>query len=101
MATEAQTCTIGILANPACRGAASGEVGSRTGPAQTAYPAQFAKELCPLLCKTNPIFLRIKLMQRSLPQRIMKMNHASGLWENKPNQTQFQRQKRIIKGDKK
>ena len=39
---------------------------------------------------SNPIFLRIKLMQHPLPQRIMKMNHAFGLRENKANQSQFQ-----------
>ena len=35
-------------------------------------------------------FFKEKLTQPSLPQRIMKMNHAFRLRENKPNQTQFQ-----------
>jgi len=40
------------------------------------------------LCKTNPIFLRPKPMQPSLPQRFMRKNHPWEIRKNKPNQTQ-------------
>jgi len=43
----------------------------------------------PVFRKTNPILIRTKPMQPSLPQRFTKANRPWPLEENKPNQTQF------------
>ena len=48
-----------------------------------------ALQIALFFCKTNPILIRTKPMQPSLPQRFTKANRPWPLEENKPNQTQF------------
>jgi hypothetical protein len=71
---------------PACR---SGGIYFNTlAISQNAYLAQLAKESWPVLCKTNPIWPRLKPTQPPLSQGIMKANHPWPLEENEPNRTQ-------------
>ncbi len=76
MATEAQ-----ILANPACRGVASGEAG----------PLYICRELStnqPFLCKTNPILSAVGGLQMNV-SNIITRNYKNFLplagQKNKPN----------------
>ena len=48
-------------------------------------------QISPFFRKTNPILIRTKPMQPSLPQGFMQINHPCRTRENKPNQTQFPR----------
>ena len=70
-----------ILANPACRGVASGEAGPSTFvemPLQISY----------FLCKTNPILSAVGGLQTQYVQRIMKINGSGESEKTNPIQTQ-------------
>lgn len=52
---------------------------------QTAYLAQFSKESCPLLCKTNPIVENLKSPQPVMPQGLTQIFRPAQRKKTNPN----------------